>query len=140
MKIVYTYIVADVLHTGHLLYLEGAKTLGDILIVGVLTDEAVEEKKPTPIISFKERLEIVKNLKMVDIAVPQETYSPGDNILSFNPNIIVESGSHDETVLNRTISIARSIKAQVIVFPYWTTAFESSSGLKKRISSKKIKA
>ena len=53
MKIVYAYVCGDILHEGHLLFLENAKALGDKLIVGVLTDEAVMEKKARPALSFR---------------------------------------------------------------------------------------
>jgi len=81
-KIVYTYVVADILHLGHLLYLENAKGLVGLegkLIVGVLTDEAAMEKKQRPILPFNERMELVKSLKCVDCAVAQPEYSPINN-------------------------------------------------------------
>ena len=45
MILVYAYVCGDILHEGHLLQLENAKAMGDKLIVGVLTDEAIMEKK-----------------------------------------------------------------------------------------------
>ena len=80
MKIVYAYVVADIIHPGHILFLENAKKLGDKLFVGVLTDEAVMEKKPKPIMSFSDRLKIVEALECVDCAVAQDTYSPLNNV------------------------------------------------------------
>ena len=44
-KVVYTYVVGDLLHVGHLRYLKLAKSFGDYLIVGVLTKKATLEKK-----------------------------------------------------------------------------------------------
>ena len=78
--IVYAYVVADLLHAGHVHALANAKALGDKLIVGVLTDEAVMEKKSKPTISFAERLTLVRSLSCVDCVVPQITYSPINNI------------------------------------------------------------
>jgi len=60
MKVVYTYVVADLLHMGHVLYLENARTFGDKLIVGVLTDKAAMEKKPKPALAFSERMRFSK--------------------------------------------------------------------------------
>ena len=94
MKVVYAYVVGDILHEGHLLALENAKALGDKLIVGVLTDKAVMEKKPRPIIPFKERIGLVKSLKCVDCAVPQNDYSPINNLKAIQPDIHMESNSH----------------------------------------------
>jgi len=62
MILVYAYVCGDILHEGHILQLENAKSMGDKLIVGVLTDEAVMEKKAEPIISFAQRLRLVKGV------------------------------------------------------------------------------
>ena len=99
--IVYAYVVADLLHAGHVHALENAKALGDKLIVGVLTDEATMEKKPRPVISFAERLALVKSLKCVDCAVAQDTYSPEKNLKTIKPNIHMESDSHSDEDLDK---------------------------------------
>lgn len=72
-KVGYTTGVYDMFHIGHLNVLNNAKKYCDYLIVGVSTDELVEEyKNKTPIIPFKERKEIVENIKCVDQVVAQE--------------------------------------------------------------------
>ncbi len=53
MILVYAYVCGDILHTGHLLQLRNAKALGDILVVGVLTDRAVMEKKKNQLYLLK---------------------------------------------------------------------------------------
>ena len=68
----YTTGVYDMFHIGHLNILRRAKEQCDFLIVGVSTDELVQkEKNKTPIISFEERVEIIKELRCVDMVVPQ---------------------------------------------------------------------
>lgn len=68
----YTTGVFDMFHIGHLNILKRAKQQCDFLIVGVSTDELVQkEKNKTPIICFQERLEIVKELRCVDMVVTQ---------------------------------------------------------------------
>lgn len=73
-KVGYTTGVFDMFHIGHLNILRRAKEMCDYLIVGVSTDELVEEyKNKRPIIPFSERCEIVEAIKYVDKVVPQET-------------------------------------------------------------------
>ena len=122
-------MVGDILHEGHLLALENCKSLCDKLIVGVLTDEAVVEKKPRPIIDFRERLRLVRALRFVDAAVAQETYSPMSNVRTIKPDILFESDSHDEPGKNpygRTQSM-----------PYFP--LQSSTKIKGKIKRKKLK-
>ncbi len=71
-KTVYTCGTFDLFHLGHLRMIQSAAALGDRLIVGVSTDELVASyKDKTPIVSFVERLEIVRGIKGVDVAIPQ---------------------------------------------------------------------
>lgn len=69
----YTTGVFDVIHKGHINVLRNAKGLCKILIVGVSTDELVKKKGKTTIVPFEERIELVRNLKFVDVAVAQTT-------------------------------------------------------------------
>ncbi len=72
MIIGYTTGVFDLFHVGHLNLLKNAKGMCDKLIVGVTTDELVSYKNKRAVIPFEERLEIVRSIEYVDVAVPQE--------------------------------------------------------------------
>ena len=67
----YTAGVYDLFHIGHLSLLKNAKGMCDKLIVGVTTDEVAQYKGKQTMIPFEERIEIVRNCKYVDAAVPQ---------------------------------------------------------------------
>tara|TARA_B110001452_G_scaffold153368_1_gene127610 strand:+ start:2900 stop:3343 length:444 start_codon:yes stop_codon:yes gene_type:complete len=67
----YTSGVYDLFHVGHLNLLKNAKGLCDKLIVGVTSDELVEYKNKQAVIPHQERMEIVRNIKFVDTAIPQ---------------------------------------------------------------------
>ena len=70
-KIVYTVGTFDLLHVGHLALLKYCKTLGDILAVGVASDEVVNMYKPNiPIVPLEQRIEMLKALSCVDIVRP----------------------------------------------------------------------
>ena len=128
MKIGYCYIVGDIIHTGHLLHLENCSKLCDVLFAGVLSDKAVMEKKPKPVMSLKERIDIIGSLKFVTCAVCQDTYSPLDNCMAIRPDILFESTSHKEMPAN---NFMKSIGGRVIVMPYYSE--QSSTNIKEKI-------
>ena len=71
MTIGYTTGVYDLFHIGHLNLFKNAKGLCDKLVVGVTVDELVSYKGKQAMIPFEDRIEIVRNCKYVDAAVPQ---------------------------------------------------------------------
>ena len=83
-KIIYAYVCGDLLHLGHLRALQQARALGSYLIVGVLTDKAIEAYKRTPIIPFEERIELIANLICVDEVVEQTNVDPTANLKRLN--------------------------------------------------------
>lgn len=71
-KIIFTSGSWDLLHEGHILLLQRAKALGDILIVGVSTNALIKEYKGVnPILNYKQRARVIKELKCVDKVVKQ---------------------------------------------------------------------
>lgn len=71
MAIVYTVGTFDLLHVGHLALLKHCKTLGDVVAVGVASDEVVHSYKPrVPVIPLEQRVEMLEALRCVDIVRP----------------------------------------------------------------------
>ncbi len=69
--IVYTVGTFDLLHVGHLALLEYCKTLGDVVAVGVASDQVVNSYKPNvPVVPLEQRMEMLKALRCVDIVRP----------------------------------------------------------------------
>lgn len=128
MIIVYAYVAGDILHKGHIEYLKNCKALGDKLIVGVLTGEAVMEKKPKPTMNFDERFDLVRSLKWVDVAVAQNTYSPLDNVMALKPDILVEATDHKEQPANEFME---RIGGRVLAMPYYPN--HSSTEVKNKV-------
>ena len=138
MKIVYSYYVLDIIHRGHILMMKNAKALAGKdgkLIVGILTDEAVMERKSKPILSFDERIQVAQAIKYVDLVVPQETYSPLPNVKKIRPDILMESASHSKEAINEARKVMNSIDGKVIVLPYFP--IQSSTDIKRKIKKDK---
>ena len=93
-KIVFTNGCFDLLHIGHVTYLEEAKSLGDVLIVGINTDASVRVLKgPTrPIQNENDRSEILAALKAVDHTVLFGEDTPLNLIKKIKPDILVKGG------------------------------------------------
>jgi choline-phosphate cytidylyltransferase/glycerol-3-phosphate cytidylyltransferase len=113
-------------HYNHLRMINYARSLGDILIVGVSTDELVQSYKSAPIIPFNERLQIIEALKTPDMVIPQHTLDHTEIVRKLNIDAFVVGddwyGRYD---------YLRDFNVQVFYFPYGTGV--SSSNIKKTI-------
>ena len=137
MKLVYSYFVLDIVHKGLLVMMKSAKKMtgkNGKLIVGILTDKAVMEKKPKPILSFEERFDLANAIKYPDVVVAQDTYSPLANLMKIRPDILMESTSHDEKEIEKARKFMKSINGRVVVLPYYPP--QSSIELRKREEDK----
>ncbi|MEY4852434.1 MAG: hypothetical protein RIS99_829 [Bacteroidota bacterium] len=95
-KVVFTNGCFDILHRGHVSYLQNARGLGDFLIVGVNSDRSVSRLKgPTrPIQNEDDRLFILAGLECVDAVVLFEEDTPIHLIEHLLPNILVKGGDY----------------------------------------------
>lgn len=99
--IVFTNGCFDILHPGHLRYLEDAKSQGDVLIVGVNSDKSVRLLKgpERPILDEKARAELVAGLHCVDYVTIFDTPDPLPLIELIIPDVLVKGGDWDEEAI-----------------------------------------
>lgn len=132
----YTTGVYDMFHIGHLNILKRAKENCDYLIVGVSTDELVEEyKHKRPIIPFNERIEIVKAIRYADEVVPQVTmdkYAAWKQ-LKFD-RLFHGSDWKGSQMYNEIEERFRGTGVQIVFFPY--TSGTSSTVLNETLHKK----
>ena len=105
--------VFDLLHTGHLHYLQEAKKMGDELIVVVATDKTVRQCKYTPVTPQNMRRELVASLKPVDRAVIGTDDDPLDIVEEIQPDIIALGHDQSFPGLQEKLS-QRGLKANVV--------------------------
>lgn len=117
MVIIYTFMVADLFHANHLRFLELAKTYGDKLVVGIISDEAVESYKRKPIYSLDDRITTVAGLRCVDEVVVQYSKSPLLNIIKLNPNIVIHADNWKDNFPDEDKIRSRGI--DIIFTPYF---------------------
>lgn len=100
-KVVFTNGCFDILHVGHVKYLQEAKSYGDILIVGLNSDSSVRELKgPTrPVNNEDDRAYILAALESVDYVVVFSEETPHDLIKSIAPDILVKGGDYEGKVV-----------------------------------------
>jgi rfaE bifunctional protein nucleotidyltransferase chain/domain len=93
-KIVFTNGCFDLLHVGHVRYLQEAKKLGDVLVIGVNSDASVRRLKgPTrPVQSESDRAEILAALGCVDFTVIFTEDTPQNLIQAVEPHVLVKGG------------------------------------------------
>jgi len=118
-RIVFTNGCFDLLHLGHIRYLEKAKSFGDILVVGVNSDRSVQSLKGSerPIIPEEERAEILSGLGCVDYITIFEELTPLELIYSLQPHILVKGGDWTkETTVGREV-VERS-GGEVVILPF----------------------
>ncbi|WP_299136636.1 D-glycero-beta-D-manno-heptose-7-phosphate kinase [uncultured Tenacibaculum sp.] len=96
-KIVFTNGCFDILHLGHIKYLEKAKIAGDILIVGINSDESVKKLKgiDRPINSESDRSYLINSLKSVDYTVIFNEDTPYELIKIIKPDVLVKGGDYN---------------------------------------------
>ena len=114
-RICFTNGCFDIIHQGHVLYLEEARGKGDCLIVGVNTDSSVREIKGEnkPVIPLEGRMTVLAALEVVDYVVPFAEPDPFELISSLRPHVLVKGGDWEEGEV-----VGRELVEETIVVPY----------------------
>ncbi|MBR1421734.1 MAG: D-glycero-beta-D-manno-heptose 1-phosphate adenylyltransferase [Selenomonadaceae bacterium] len=95
-KIVFTNGCFDILHAGHVRYLKAARSLGDVLILGLNSDQSVKKLKgeDRPINSEDDRLEVIDALEYVDFVVIFDESTAENLVSEIKPDIYVKGGDY----------------------------------------------
>lgn len=101
-RVVFTNGVFDILHAGHVMYLEAARAMGDVLVVGMNTDDSVRRiKGPTrPVNAEQDRALVLAALRCVDHVVLFGEDTPLHLITTIMPDVLVKGGDYTrETII-----------------------------------------
>jgi D-beta-D-heptose 7-phosphate kinase/D-beta-D-heptose 1-phosphate adenosyltransferase len=118
-RIVFTNGCFDLLHLGHIRYLEKARSLGDILLVGVNSDRSVRNLKgpERPILPEEERTEILSSLACVDYVTIFDELTPLELISFLQPHILVKGGDwKKEEIVGR--EVVEKSGGEVVILPF----------------------
>lgn len=139
-RVVFTNGVFDILHVGHVTYLEAAKAKGDVLIVGVNDDASVRRlnKGPErPINGEEARAKVISSLKSVDEVVIFGEDTPYELIKALRPNVLVKGGDYDpeeRDAASKTYMVGSDLilaeKGEVAVIPL-VEGFSTTSIVRK---------
>ena len=117
-KIVFTNGCFDILHAGHIALLQHAKTLGDVLVVGLNSDASVKRLKgeSRPIHDQNARAQVLMSLRCVDAVTIFEDDTPIETIRALRPDIHVKGGDYDAQNLPETPVVEQG-GGEVVIVP-----------------------
>ncbi len=134
-KIVFTNGCFDILHVGHTRYLQQARQLGDLLVVGLNSDASVRRLKgpDRPINGEIARAEVLRALRPVDYVIVFEEDTPLDLIKEIKPNVLVKGG---DWALDQIVGsdVVRSAGGTVQSLPF-VDGFSTTSIIEKASAS-----
>lgn len=118
-RVVFTNGCFDIIHAGHIDYLSKAKASGDVMIVGLNSDDSVQriKGKKRPILKESERAFILTNIKHVDYVVIFNQDTPEQLIAKLIPDILVKGADWDiEDIVGKDIVLANGGEVKTITF------------------------
>ncbi len=125
----------DVLHAGHVRYLEGARALGDLLVVGINSDAQVARLKGAgrPILAERDRAELVASLAAVDLVTIFDEPTVTELLLAIRPGVHAKGTDYtEETVPERDVVRSYGGSVRIVGDP----KDHSTSQLLRKVSSK----
>lgn len=131
-RLVFTNGCFDLLHRGHVEYLAAARALGDLLVVGLNTDNSVARLKGPhrPYVPLGDRAAVLAGLASVDVITPFGSDTPGELIAALLPDVLVKGGDYaPEEMIGREEVLAAG--GEVVVVPFLEG--RSTTGLVRRI-------
>jgi len=121
MTLVYVGLTLDVFHHGHAKILREAATHGEV-IIGLLTDRALEGKRQVPLLTYAERERIALSLANVTRVVPQNEWDYSANLLRYKPDVMVHGddwrSGPDSLYRQLALDALREIDAKLVEIPY----------------------
>ncbi|MBK6339836.1 MAG: D-glycero-beta-D-manno-heptose 1-phosphate adenylyltransferase [Bacteroidetes bacterium] len=117
-KIVFTNGCFDLLHPGHIYLLQEAKKLGDLLVVGINSDQSIKRLKGTsrPIEELTKRIDNLAQLDCVDFIISFEDDTPIDLIKYINPSVLLKGGDYTKATIIGADLVERN-GGNVVVIP-----------------------
>lgn len=114
-KVVFTNGCFDILHTGHIAYLKEAKTLGDILVIGLNSDASVRRLKgrSRPINGEIDRAHMLEALSFVDFIIIFEEDTPYELIRAISPDILVKGADYKDKEV-----VGSDLVGEVVLLPF----------------------
>jgi D-beta-D-heptose 7-phosphate kinase/D-beta-D-heptose 1-phosphate adenosyltransferase len=118
-RVVFTNGCFDIIHRGHITYLNEAKRLGDVLVVGVNSDDSVRRLKghERPINCLEDRVQVLAALSSIDCIVPFEEDTPIRLIDDVRPDVFVKGGDYTRDNLVEA-SVVEEQGGRVAILPY----------------------
>ncbi len=118
-RIVFTNGCFDILHSGHIQYLNQAKENGDVLVVGINTDQGVKRLKGPnrPINPLEDRVQVLSGLSCVDHIIPFEEDIPYNLIRLIKPDVFVKGGDYTRRMLPEA-ELVEELGGAVHILPY----------------------
>ena len=132
-KIIFTNGCFDILHRGHASYLQKAKELGDILILGLNSDESIRRLKgeQRPINNLEDRAFLIGALESIDFVVPFTQDTPYELIQLIEPNVLVKGADYEGKEV-----IGAKVADEVVLIEF--VAGKSTTNLIEKISGTKL--